>query len=238
MSAPAGPLLALDTSTAAGSVAVGDGARLLTEVTLNVGPGHSSVLLPAIDQAMRWAGLTPADLRGVVVGSGPGSFTGLRVAAATAKGLSHALQIPIWAYSSLLAAAAAVGAVKQPVCALFDARRREVYAACYRLPQSGEPLQTLLQPTALPVDDLLQRLPTPDRILFTGEAALLYAAELRNAGAAVAPARFAAPRASALLWLTQTLPGAVAAPATWEPNYVRASGAERIANARAAIGSG
>lgn len=128
-----GPILALDTSTETGSVAVGRGGRLLAEATLSVGPGHSSALLPAVDWVVRAAGLAPGDLAAVVVGGGPGSFTGLRIAAATAKGMVRALGVPLFAYSGLLAAAAGHWGAGRPVCALFDARRRDVYAGCWRL---------------------------------------------------------------------------------------------------------
>jgi tRNA threonylcarbamoyladenosine biosynthesis protein TsaB len=66
----------------------------------------------------------------VIVGAGPGSFTGVRVAAATARGLAHGLGVPLYAYSSLAAVAMETG-LDGNVCALFDARRGEVYAACY-----------------------------------------------------------------------------------------------------------
>jgi tRNA threonylcarbamoyladenosine biosynthesis protein TsaB len=136
-----GPLLAIDTSVAAGSVAVGEGARVLAEVSLGVSGQHSTALMPAVDAAVRWAGLTRAELGGVVVAGGPGSFTGLRIGAATAKGIVATLELPLWAYSGLLGAAAGC-ALPAPggtvsVCSLFDARRRDVYAAVYRFEEWG-----------------------------------------------------------------------------------------------------
>ncbi|MGH7576190.1 MAG: tRNA (adenosine(37)-N6)-threonylcarbamoyltransferase complex dimerization subunit type 1 TsaB, partial [Longimicrobiales bacterium] len=101
-------LLAIDTATSMGSVAIGDGDRVLAELTLGVGTRHSAALLPAIRFALEHAGLEPGQIDGVVVGAGPGSFTGVRIAAATAKALVHATQRPLYAYSTLLALAAAV----------------------------------------------------------------------------------------------------------------------------------
>jgi tRNA threonylcarbamoyladenosine biosynthesis protein TsaB len=121
-------MLGIDTSTATGSVAVGDATGILAELVLNVGAGHSSALLPAASEALRIAGLTPRDLAAIVVGGGPGSFTGLRVAAATAKGMLQALPIPLYSYSGLFAAAAAHWASRGPVWGVFDARRRDVFA--------------------------------------------------------------------------------------------------------------
>ncbi len=228
-----GPVLALDTSTEIGSVVVGEGERLLAEVVLRVGAGHSVALLPAIDFAMRSAGLSPADLTAVVVGGGPGSFTGLRIGAATAKGIVHARGLPLYAYSGLLAAAAGCWRVERPVCALFDARRRDVYAACYRF--GGERgIEEIFAPVALPVDHLIDHFRGRELPLFTGEAAALHRSEIeRELGAPVAPPHLGIPRAAALLWLLGVAPerGGVNDPLAWEPEYVRASGAERIAAA-------
>lgn len=229
-------ILALDSSTATGSVAVEVGGRVRAEVTLHVGTGHSAVLLPAVDQALRWAGVERADLAGVVVGGGPGSFTGLRIGAATAKGIVHALGVPLWSYSALLAVAADSATADRPVCALFDARRRDVYAALYRF---ADGVEEVLAPTALSVDELVERLGGEEPPILTGEGALLHADELSAAlGARIAPPHLALPRASALLWLRGVAPelGRVADPARWEPEYVRASGAERIARAGGAGG--
>jgi tRNA threonylcarbamoyladenosine biosynthesis protein TsaB len=231
-----GPVLAFDSSTGVGSAAVGEGGRLLAEAVFNLGAGHSSALLPAIDYVMRTAGLAPGDLAGVVVGGGPGSFTGLRIGAATAKGIVHARRLPLWAYSGLLAAAASVTHAG-PVCALFDARRRDVYAACYRIGTGdAEAVGVVLEPVALSLDAVIERFRGGEPPLFTGEGALLHREEIeREPGARVAPAHLAIARASALLWLQAAAPelGRVADPVAWEPQYVRASGAERIAAARA-----
>src|SRR5690606_28204288 len=131
------PYLAIDTSTALGSVAVGRRNELLAEVVVGVSAKHSESLLPAIDFALRSSGLEPAGLGAVVVAGGPGSFTGVRVAAATAKGLVRALGIPLFAYSGLLALAAAAPAGGAAVCAPFVAGRGGVYAGGWRFPGGG-----------------------------------------------------------------------------------------------------
>jgi tRNA threonylcarbamoyladenosine biosynthesis protein TsaB len=232
---PNGPVLALDSSTATGSVAVGDGDKLLAETVLNVGPGHSAALLPAVDAALKTAGLKPRDLAGVVVAAGPGSFTGLRIAAASAKGMVAALGVPLFAYSGLMAAAGACWGAERPVCAIFDARRRDVYAACYRFAAGVE---EVFAPRALTVDELVERFRDDAHPpIFTGEAAAMHGEEIARAlGAPVVPPLLAISRASVLLWLARAAPalGRVADAAAWEPEYVRASGAERIATAGAA----
>ncbi|HEX6068819.1 MAG TPA: tRNA (adenosine(37)-N6)-threonylcarbamoyltransferase complex dimerization subunit type 1 TsaB [Longimicrobiaceae bacterium] len=230
----AGPILALESSTSIGSVAVGDANGVFAEVVRNVAGGHSSALLPAADEVLKSAGLRPRDLAAVVVGSGPGSFTGLRIAAATAKGMLRALQVPLFGYSGLLATAAAAWSAPGPVCALFDARRRDVFAACYRF--GGRGVEVLLEPEALALEAVIERFREGEPPLFVGEGAELHREELvGELGARVGPAHLALPRASALVWLAATAPelGRVEDPTGWEPEYLRASGAERIA-ARAA----
>lgn len=233
----AGPILALESSTSTGSVAVGDASGVFAEVVRDVAGGHSSALLPAADQVLSAAGLRPRDLAAVVVGEGPGSFTGLRIAAATAKGMLRALRVPLYGYSGLLATAAAAWSAPGEVCALFDARRRDVFAGAYRF---RDGVEVVLKPEAVALDDLLAhyrgRAESP---LFVGEGALLYQQELEaELGARVGPAHLALPRAAALIWLAVVAPelGRVEDAASWEPEYLRASGAERIAAARAAGG--
>jgi tRNA threonylcarbamoyladenosine biosynthesis protein TsaB len=230
---PAGPLLALDSSTAGGSVAVGIDGEVVAERVLPATAGASSLLMPAVDEAVRAAGLVPRDLAAVVAAGGPGSFTGLRIAGATAKANVRALGVPLYAYSGLLAAAAAHRRERRPVCALFDARNREVFAGCWRFEDGG--VRELLAPTILTVDEAIDRLRT-ESPRFAGDGAALHAAELEAAfgPGAVHPPADESPAAS-LLWLARTVPdrGLVAAPAAWEPEYLRASGAERIAAAKA-----
>jgi len=165
VTAVARAVLALDSSTRGGSVAVGVDGEVVAERVLEATTGASSLLMPAVDDAVRAAGLGPRDLAAVVVGGGPGAFTGLRIAAATAKALVRALGVPLFAYSGLMASAAA----------------------------------------------------------------------LRQALPAAGVAEGGESPAAGLLWLARTIPGRgrVAEPPGWEPEYLRASGAERIAAAKA-----
>lgn len=225
-------VLAIDSSTRDAYVAVEVDGTLAAEEAVTARANASSALLPAVDRAVRAAGLAPGGVSAVVVGGGPGSFTGLRIAAATAKGIVRALGVPLYAYSGLLAAAAAHRDGDGAVCALFDARNREVFAGCWSFVGG---IRELLPPTILPVDAVIDRL-RADSPCFASDGAALHAAELEAAfGAdAVLPAADESP-AAGLLWLAWKDPerGRVAAPSAWEPDYLRASGAERIAAARA-----
>jgi tRNA threonylcarbamoyladenosine biosynthesis protein TsaB len=230
-----GAYLALETSTPLGSVAVGEEGRPLAEAMVGVATRHSEALLPAVDFVLARAGLAPGQLAGLVVGGGPGSFTGVRIAAATAKGMARALELPLFAYSGLAAVAAGVAALDRPVCALFDARRGEVYAACYVF-GAWDRFDVLLEPVAAPLEVVLQRAAAVaggsgggGRLLYAGEGALRHQARIEAAGGVVAPPHLAAPRAATLLWLAARWPerGRIEAAAAWEPNYLRSAGAER-----------
>jgi tRNA threonylcarbamoyladenosine biosynthesis protein TsaB len=220
--------LAIETSTPLGSVAIGTRGALLAEVVLGVHSRHSEALLPAIDFVLTNADVDKRTLGRIVVGGGPGSFTGLRVAAATAKALATALHIPLFSYSGLAALAAGAAAADRPVCALFDARRGEVYAACYQFPMLSH-ITTLLEPAPRKLDDVLALVDAP-ATLFVGDGALQHAAVISERGGIVAPAHLAVPRAAGLLWLSELAPavGSVDDVAAWEPAYMRESGAERM----------
>lgn len=216
--------VAIETSTALGTVAVGRGDAVLAEVALGTQRRHAEMLLPALDYALTAAGVERAGVEEVVVGAGPGSFTGVRVAGATAKGLVAGLDVPLRSFSSLLALAAGVAA-DRPVCALLDARREEVYAGCWRVTPDG--VEMVLEPMVGPVGEVVARVRDAGPV-FAGDGAHRYREALTAADAVVMPAP-AYPRASALLWLAARDPaaGRVSGVAAWEPSYIRASSAER-----------
>jgi tRNA threonylcarbamoyladenosine biosynthesis protein TsaB len=215
-------LVAIETSTDTGSIAIGRGPELVGEVVIGARSRHAESLLPALDFLMRSARMQRNEIRGIVVGAGPGSFTGVRVAAATARGLAAGLNVPFYAYSSL-AALAIESVTPAVICTVFDARRGEVYAACYEREGTRDRLQTVLEPQAMQVDELRTRTAAMD-VTLVGDGARRYADAL---GIAAPPPAF--PRATGLLRLAAADPdaGLVAEPAAWEPSYLRSSGAER-----------
>jgi tRNA threonylcarbamoyladenosine biosynthesis protein TsaB len=217
--------LAIETSTQIGSIALSDGESLLAETVLGAHTRHAEALLPALEEMLKSSEATTEDIARVAVGGGPGSFTGLRIAAASAKGLVHALRVPLYAYSGLLVVAARSEQHVKPVCALFDARRSEVYAACYSI---GSTIDTVLPPGVFHIEELLDVVDA-DHVTFAGEGALKHASIIRKRGGFVLPAEAGTPRASALLSLLDRFPdfGLVNDPAHWEPEYLRESSAER-----------
>ncbi len=124
-------VLAIDTATLAASIAIVDGDRVLVQIAHDVS-GRTSDLLVPIDRACTEAGLAPGALDAIAIGGGPGSFTGLRIGMATAKGIAFAIGRPLWLVSSL-AALAGVHRAAGTVAAVLDARKGEVYAACFRI---------------------------------------------------------------------------------------------------------
>ncbi len=214
--------LAVETATPLGSVAVWRNGLVL-ERTVRIQGAHSERVLPAIDHALDVTETSPEELTALVVGSGPGSFTGVRVAASLVKGWAKARGTPLFAYSSLAAVAAGVGAAG-PVCAMFDAKRGEVYAACYQMSADG--LDERLRPAAWRVEALLEELARRDlRPAFAGDGAVAYEKTIRGivTGAKVLPEHLGVPRAASLLWLRSVAPqlGRVNHPESWEPLYLR-----------------
>lgn len=124
-------LLALDTATATASVALFDGEQVLAESTWVAGRAHSARLLDEVAATLARTGRERSDLSGVVVAHGPGSFTGVRVAVSTAKGIAAALELPMWGVSTLAAAARGAPGYQLPVRAVVDAGRERVATALF-----------------------------------------------------------------------------------------------------------
>jgi tRNA threonylcarbamoyladenosine biosynthesis protein TsaB len=219
-----GPVLAFDTSGTVGSVAVGRGARLLASATIEDRREHAARLVPAIDKALERCGMRLPAVSGIVVGEGPGSFTGVRVAAATAKGLAHALGAPLWAFSSLAAAALAEDAGPLRYV-LFDARHDRVYGACYEV---NPRLSEIIAPHAGTVGEALRR-DVPRGAVFIGEAARRHRDAIESAGYRVGPGPSRS-LAEGLLHLHCMLAdtGRVRDLGSWEPRYVRPPSVERV----------
>ncbi|MFJ4850599.1 tRNA (adenosine(37)-N6)-threonylcarbamoyltransferase complex dimerization subunit type 1 TsaB [Streptomyces sp. NPDC088733] len=133
-------LLAFDTATPAVTVALHDGRRVLAESTEIDARRHGELLMPAVDRVLREAGAEPADLTGLVVGVGPGPYTGLRVGLVTAAAFGDVLGVPVHGLCTLDGLAYAAG-IDGPFVVATDARRKEVYWARYEGPRGrvGDP---------------------------------------------------------------------------------------------------
>ncbi|HXG02829.1 MAG TPA: tRNA (adenosine(37)-N6)-threonylcarbamoyltransferase complex dimerization subunit type 1 TsaB [Candidatus Binatia bacterium] len=213
-------VLAVETSTLAGGVALLDGDRVRGEYVLDVSATHSERLLPAIDRLMADAGWRPGDLEGLAVAVGPGSFTGLRIGLSAVKGLAMALGIPIAGVPTLDALAAALPFAAWPVCPVLDARKGEVYACRYRWEGAG--WRREWEYLALAPEALAARLVEPTIVLGDGAALV----QSPHAHPAPPHRRLPSPAAVAVLGRARLLAGESVAPADLLPIYLRPSEAE------------
>ena len=158
-------IAAFDTSSKALTLAILEDETLLAQMTLNIKKNHSITLMPAIDFLMNSLDMKPTDLDRIVVAQGPGSYTGLRMAVATAKTLAHTLKIELVGVSSLLALVPEQ--VEGLVIPVMDARRNNVYAGFY---QSG---QAVRSEAHLPLAEVLEIAGVADQpVTFVGETAV------------------------------------------------------------------
>ena len=154
-------VLAFDTSSKALSLAILEDKQVLAETMINIKKNHSITLMPAIDFLMASVDWTPKDLDRIVVAEGPGSYTGLRIAVATAKTLAHTLNIELVGMSSLLAL---VPYQQEGLFVpLMDARRNNVYAGFY------ENAKPVMPEAHLPFEQVIELIKGASQVTFVGE---------------------------------------------------------------------
>ena len=154
-------VLAFDTSSKALSLAILEDKQVLAETTINIKKNHSITLMLAIDFLMASLDWTPKDLDRIVVAEGPGSYTGLRIAVATAKTLAHTLNIELVGMSSLLAL---VPRQQEGLLVpLMDARRNNVYAGFY------ENAKPVMPEAHLSFAEVLEKVTDAEQVTFVGE---------------------------------------------------------------------
>ena len=215
-------MLAIDTSTSSGSAALLVEGRVAVERFFDMDRQHSKRLMVEVDEALRSADRTAAELDAVAVTIGPGSFTGLRIGLSAAKGLCFAGDAALILVSTLEAAAARLPYCADPVCVVLEARRSEVYAGLYDT-SLGYP-RKLWGPDALAPEELVERLADCEGVALTGGGATVHAALLgKHPGARMAPPHCLGPTAGAAGWLAtrKLAAGETVDPASAEPEYVR-----------------
>lgn len=220
---PAIRILAVDTTTERGSVAIVSAGEVLGEVRLRSGMGHSKRLMPAVAFLIEGLGLTAADIEGYAVTAGPGSFTGLRVGLSCVQGLALASGRRCVGLCTLDVLAARIAGAAPTLAAAMDAYRGEVYACAFERDGSrrGDPV------TAVPGEAFAG---LPPGTAFIGDGALRYRAEIEAAvPSAVFPARTAFLAGTLGLRAEPVLAsGGGVAPAELRPLYLRGTGARTL----------
>jgi len=220
-------LLAIENSGLTGSIALLTPDGCLAENTLVSKKSHSKRLLASIDALFSETGTDMEVVDAIAVSLGPGSFTGLRIGLATAKGLCMAAGKPLIGIPTLEALAIQLGIQPRQVCAVLDARKGEVFAACYK--NSGKGLTVTMAPTNVPPDRLTAMIAEPTLLVGDGLQLLdLPRADDPDSLFWVAPPSLFFPRASAVghLALERYAAGRFTDVFSAAPLYLRASDAE------------
>ncbi len=240
-------LLAIETAGPVASIVLAEEGRVLARHFLDKPRTHAAGMIPAITSVLESAGVARDGLTAVAVGEGPGSFTGVRVAAATAKGLAHALGRPLYTVSSLLGAAlteqvaaetltdlaeptdAMLSPDAPPIglrVVMFDARGERLFMAAYRL--AAELPEVVAEPTFATLPDVLADLRFRGAA-FCGDGALRHATRIAESGGIILAPPIGFPSADGIVRALDLDPDPrpVAEPYAWEPTYLRDTGAVR-----------
>ena len=228
-------ILAFETSAKAASVALMEDGRLLGEAYQNTGLTHSQTLMVMAEELLKQCGTEVSALGAVAVANGPGSFTGIRIGVAAAKGFAWGASIPCVGTSTLAAMAVGLGAWQGYVCPVMDARRSQVYNALFYV-DCGK-YTRVREDRAISLEDLredVKKLPEP--IFLVGDGSILcYNTLLEEVPALVLPPEHRMhQRASGVALEARRMmqEGAVIPASELVPNYLRLSQAERERNER------
>jgi tRNA threonylcarbamoyladenosine biosynthesis protein TsaB len=230
-------ILALDSSGLVASVAVVEenefGGNLLAEYTVNYKKTHSQTLLPMLDEIAKMIELDLETLDAIAVAAGPGSFTGLRIGSATAKGLGLALEKPLIGIPTVDALAYNLYGTDKLICPIMDARRNQVYTGIYEF-QGGE-MKVLEPQMAVNIEEIAQKLRSTGReVIFLGDGVPVFRKRLEEELLSeqkifFAPAHLNKQRAGAVaaLAIQYYKEGKLQTASEHAPEYLRLSQAER-----------
>jgi tRNA threonylcarbamoyladenosine biosynthesis protein TsaB len=224
-------VLAIDTSSLVASAAILDDEKLVAEYIVNHKKTHSEQLMPIIEQVLESCQMDIEEIDAIAVASGPGSFTGLRIGAATAKGLAHALNKPVIGIPTLDGLAFNLPYCEGIICPIMDARRNQVYTALYRWEQGN--FYQIKQHSAVPMKELVEELKESEEIVvFLGDGVPVHREFIqREMGdkALFAPRSAGRQRASSIgeLAIESLRKGKVSNYGDFTPFYLRKSQAER-----------
>lgn len=163
-------ILGIDSSAKSASAAVTENGKIISSFYINTGLTHSQTLMPMVDNVLKCANLSLDDIGLIAVNKGPGSFTGIRIGVAGAKGLADVKKIPVLGVSTLESMAYNLLGKDCIACAVMDARCNQVYTALFDI--SGDKITRLTEDEAISVDELLQNITKYDKMkIFVGDGA-------------------------------------------------------------------
>lgn len=223
-------ILAIESSSLVASVAVVDDGVTMAEYTANFKKTHSQTLLPMIDAMTELLGLDLNTIDAIAVSGGPGSFTGLRIGSATAKGLGLALNKPLIHIPTLDGTAYNLYGAAGLICPIMDARRNQVYTGIYRF---EEEFQVIMEQDALDMNELIEKLNAMgEHVIFLGDGVPVHEKLIREkltVPFAFAPAHMNRQRAAsvAALGAVYFAEGKTETAEAHGPDYLRKSQAER-----------
>lgn len=235
-------VLAIDSSGLTATVAIVEDDQTIAEYTTNYKRTHSQTLLPMIDEMVKMVDADLQEIDAIAVAGGPGSFTGLRIGSATAKGLGLALDKPLIHVPTVEAMAYSMYGCEDVICPIMDARRKQVYTGLYSFSHKknedgglyDEPVfQVLRMQMAVPVEELIRHLNVyRRRVVFLGDGVPVYKemlAEGLNVPYSFAPSFMNRQRAAAVgaLGIRYYEAGRYETAAEFRPEYLRKSQAER-----------
>lgn len=223
-------ILAIDTSATAASVALCDENKLIGEFFINTKLTHSRTLMPMVENLLSNTNMQTSDITAIAVNCGPGSFTGVRIGVAAAKGLAFADDLPCIEVSTLESLAYNMQSAKGIICSVMDARCSQVYNALFKC--NGAKLERICDDRALSITELCDELKGfNERIILVGDGAeLCYNAMkelLQNVELAPTSVRFQRASSTAEIALKKFNNNELLSPAQLMPVYLRFPQAER-----------
>ena len=231
-------ILGLDSSGIVASVAIVEDDVLIAEYTVNYTKTHSQTLLPMLDEIAKMTELDLNSIDAIAVAAGPGSFTGLRIGSATAKGLGLALKKPLIAIPTVEGLAYNLYDISGLICPIMDARRKQVYTGIYRF--TDHQLKVVEDQMAVPMETVIEKLNQyGEAVTFLGDGVPVFhelIAEKMTVPYSFAPAHVNKQRAAAVATLGEIYyrQGKTETAMEHVPDYLRVSQAERERAAREA----
>lgn len=224
-------ILGLDSSGLVASVALVEDDNMLAEYTVNYKKTHSQTLLPMLDEIAKMIELDLKTIDAIAIAGGPGSFTGLRIGSATAKGLGLALHKPLVQVPTVDGLAYNLFGCKNIVCPLMDARRNQTYTGLYEFDENG--MHVLESQCAVGIDEIIEKVNELGRsVTFLGDGVSVFRGFIEEnckVPFSFAPAHMNKQRAGAIAALGEVYykAGKIQTAEEHKPDYLRLSQAER-----------